>query len=65
MSFILDMLSLSSLWGIVEEMFNSKTDEDDWSSEGRAEPEIYIFVVSLHLVGSSNHGSRQNKSETM
>lgn len=38
--FFLDMLSLSSLYDNKEETPRTKIDEDAWSSEERAEPEI-------------------------
>lgn len=57
MSFVLDMLNISSPQAITAEMSGAKMNEDTWSSEERTEPEIQILVMSPHLVSSSSRGS--------
>lgn len=46
-SFMLDVLHLDSPCVISEELSSTKIDEDAWSSEEKAEPEMWISAVGI------------------
>lgn len=47
MSFMLDVLHLDSPGRISEELSSTETDEDAWSLEEKAEPEMWISAVGI------------------